>query len=152
MSSGAAVVSYMGFLLENQEKHIFGRGTFTIEKCYYCSYNAFRKMDLQVEISVPETGKKHSGYSIAAYAVDASGNKHEATEAFWKETHICAMMRLINGPPANLRPIRVDSTFLFVFLMKYLQIKDSLKDPVSEAYFLSLCAEYFPQGSLFFVK
>lgn len=64
-------------------------------------------MDMRVEITVPESSKKHTGYSIEAYAVDAVGNKHDVNEAFWKESHICAMLRLIEGPPYLLRPIRV---------------------------------------------
>ena len=107
VSSSAAVASYLGYLIENQEKHILGRGFFTIEKCYYCSYNAFRKMDMRVEITIPPAAKKHNGFTIEAHALDAIGTRHEVSEAFWKETHICAMLRLIDGPPATLRPIRV---------------------------------------------
>jgi ChAPs (Chs5p-Arf1p-binding proteins) len=107
VSSSAAVVTYLGYLLGNQEKHSLGRGFYTIEKCYTCSYNAFRKMDLRVEITVPQANKKYNGYNIDAYAIDAIGNRHEVDESFWRETHVCAMLRLITGPPSTLRPIKV---------------------------------------------
>ena len=107
MSSSAAVVSYLGFLLENQQKQILGRGFFTVEKCCYSSYNAFRKMDLRVEITIPPPAKKHNGFTIDSYSVDAVGTRQEIDEDFWKETHVCAMLRLIDGPPTSLRPIKV---------------------------------------------
>lgn len=75
-------------------------------------------MDLRVEITVPEPARKHSGYTIDAYAVDAVGNRHELDELFWKETYVCAMLRLIEGPPQALRPIKVFNFyqyFLFLF-------------------------------------
>eukprot|EP00026_Physarum_polycephalum_P002607 Phypoly_transcript_02614.p1 GENE.Phypoly_transcript_02614~~Phypoly_transcript_02614.p1 ORF type:complete len:705 (+),score=95.79 Phypoly_transcript_02614:499-2613(+) len=88
-------------------------------------------MDLRVEITIPPPAKKHNGFLIDTYAVDAIGTRHEVEEAFWKETHICAMLRLIDDPPTSLRPIR---------------IKNYLYDPVAESAFLSLCSEYFLQG------
>lgn len=82
-----------------------------MEKCYYCSYNSFRKMDLRVEITIPPAAKKHNGFAIETYAVDAIGTRHEVEESFWKETHVCAMLRLINDVPTHLRPIKVCNTF-----------------------------------------
>lgn len=125
VSSSAAVATYLGFLLENQDKSSFGKGVFSIDKCYNCSYNAFRKMDLRVEIIVPEPARKHNGFGIDAYAVDAVGNRHEVDELFWKETHVCAMLRLIEGPPVALRPIKVsDCTFSLYYRISNIIMQD----------------------------
>eukprot|EP01111_Echinosteliopsis_oligospora_P009000 TRINITY_DN2554_c1_g1_i2.p1 TRINITY_DN2554_c1_g1~~TRINITY_DN2554_c1_g1_i2.p1 ORF type:complete len:884 (+),score=280.92 TRINITY_DN2554_c1_g1_i2:99-2750(+) len=128
VSSSAAIAAYFGALLESQEKQNFGRGTFKIEKCVYCSYNAFRRRDLRVEIKVPDNPHTKHGFEIQVYSVDVNNYRHDIDELFWKETYISAMLRCISGPLPSLRPLRV---------------RDPFMNPQTETNFLAMCADQY---------
>eukprot|EP01133_Synstelium_polycarpum_P008370 gene8370-9837_t len=122
-SSTSSIAVYLGTLVENQEKSSFGRGTYKIEGCHFCAYNAFLKMDLHVEIGINNS-------TPSVYSVGLSGERNTVEESFWKETYISSMLRAILPPPPFLRPIKSIPC---------------LKGASEEADFLKLCSQHFWQ-------
>eukprot|EP01118_Nematostelium_gracile_P001725 TRINITY_DN117_c0_g1_i1.p1 TRINITY_DN117_c0_g1~~TRINITY_DN117_c0_g1_i1.p1 ORF type:complete len:672 (+),score=206.50 TRINITY_DN117_c0_g1_i1:66-2081(+) len=101
VSSLNSVSEYHKRLVDNREGITLSglRGAYHIAKFHFVSYNAIRKLDLNIEIT--------SDNKSEVYTIDADGNKSlDVSEEFWQETNLCAQLRSLRPIP-NLEPVTV---------------------------------------------
>ncbi|KAJ1738654.1 bud site selection protein [Coemansia sp. RSA 989] len=89
-SSSASIAAYINSLQYslNDKPGWFGSGNnWKIASGTYCTYNAFSKVDLRVQIKIPG--------GVDAYAITMQGERKEVTDELWKECHVSAILRAI---------------------------------------------------------
>lgn len=105
-SSSASLAAYLNSLtytVEESSSWFFGsastKGAYRIRGGAYCSFNAFSRVDVRVEVKIPG--------GVDAYVVDIRGDRHEATPAIWQETYLSAILRAIlyADDPNYVRPL-----------------------------------------------
>lgn len=87
-SSSASLAAYINTLtyLIGENQLWFGRPqAWRITTGTYCCYNAFSRLDMRVNVTIPGT--------VDAYAIDERGEKRKATDALWLETYLCSVLR-----------------------------------------------------------
>lgn len=80
-SSSASLAAYINTLTYTA----FDTKTTKIVEGTYCCYNAFSRLDMRVEVTIPGT--------VESYAVDERGQKRSATDDMWLETYLCSVLR-----------------------------------------------------------
>ncbi|KAM0748531.1 chaps family protein [Meredithblackwellia eburnea MCA 4105] len=102
-SSSASLAAYLNSLTYHVEEvpgWFFGstttKGGWKIRGGAYCSFNAFSRVDVRVEVKIPG--------GVEAYVVDLRGERHEATPVIWQEVYLSAMLRaILYADDANYR-------------------------------------------------
>ncbi|KAG0253377.1 hypothetical protein BG011_006396 [Mortierella polycephala] len=98
-SSSASLAAYLNSLTYAiDESHAwFSKGVqWRIRSGVYCCYNAFSRVDVRVEVTIPG--------GVESYAVNVRGEKQEATATIWQETYVTAMLRsILYSDDANYR-------------------------------------------------
>lgn len=82
-ASVAAYLTSLTYALGHDGKFKTAGGTL-------CSWNAFSRIDLRVEVRIPG--------GVEAYGIDERGEKRAATEELWQETYLCGMLRALLYP------------------------------------------------------
>ncbi|KAI9704253.1 MAG: hypothetical protein M1836_007114 [Candelina mexicana] len=79
-SSSASLAAYVNTLSysPHDKTHKVTSGT-------YCCYNAFSRLDMRVQVTIPGT--------LESYCIDERGDKRVASEALWLETYLCGVLR-----------------------------------------------------------
>ena len=65
-------------------------GIWRIQSGTYCCYNAFTRVDVRVEVTMPG--------SVNAYVLDAQGRRYGCDDRMWQEVLISATLRALNRP------------------------------------------------------
>ncbi|KAJ2124900.1 bud site selection protein [Coemansia sp. RSA 720] len=89
-SSSASLAAYINSLQYslNDKPGWFGPGNnWKIASGTYCTYNAFSKLDLRVQIKIPG--------GVDAYAINVQGERQDVTEELWTECHVSGILRAI---------------------------------------------------------
>ncbi|KAJ2077432.1 bud site selection protein [Coemansia sp. RSA 988] len=89
-SSSASLAAYINSLQYslNDKTGWFGStNTWKIASGTYCTYNAFSKVDMRVQIKIPG--------GVDAYVITAQGERKEVSDTLWKECHVSAILRSI---------------------------------------------------------
>ncbi|KAJ2613415.1 bud site selection protein [Coemansia sp. RSA 1365] len=89
-SSSASLAAYINSLQYslNDKTGWFGAAnTWKIASGTYCTYNAFSKVDMRVQIKIPG--------GVDAYAITAQGERKEVSDELWKECQVSAILRSI---------------------------------------------------------
>ncbi|SGZ27071.1 BQ5605_C025g10045 [Microbotryum silenes-dioicae] len=102
-SSSASLAAYLNSLqytVEESASWFFGstatKGAYKIRGGAFCSFNAFSRVDVRVEVKIPG--------GVEAYVIDLRGDKHEATPAIWQEVYLSALLRaILYADDANYR-------------------------------------------------
>ncbi|SCV70070.1 BQ2448_1464 [Microbotryum intermedium] len=102
-SSSASLAAYLNSLqytVEESPSWFFGstaaKGAYKIRGGVFCSFNAFSRVDVRVEVKIPG--------GVEAYVIDLRGDKHEATLAIWQEVYLSALLRaILYADDANYR-------------------------------------------------
>eukprot|EP00127_Corallochytrium_limacisporum_P006841 Clim_evm56s236 gene=Clim_evmTU56s236 len=127
VTSGAAIAAYFTSLLAAPRQTEWPvRGEWKIQGGTYCSYNAFTRTDVRVEITMPG--------SVLAYGVNNRGDRFETTERTWQELWISAVLRWVDRPNP------------FVHHVDCLRTFDPFDEKSSEQAFLKAAAEMFWEG------
>ncbi|PIA13313.1 putative Bud site selection-related protein [Coemansia reversa NRRL 1564] len=96
-SSSASLAAYINSLQYslNDKTGWFGAtNTWKIASGTYCTYNAFSKVDMRVQIKIPG--------GVDAYAITAQGERKEVSDELWKECHVSAILRsILYADPAS---------------------------------------------------
>eukprot|EP01012_Entosiphon_sulcatum_P038374 TRINITY_DN4976_c0_g1_i1.p1 TRINITY_DN4976_c0_g1~~TRINITY_DN4976_c0_g1_i1.p1 ORF type:complete len:687 (-),score=108.22 TRINITY_DN4976_c0_g1_i1:9-2069(-) len=92
-SGAVAACSYFSSLLKlQQSQRLLSLGSkHKASKATLCFWNAFSKLDLRVEITVPGGAKE--------YAVDCKADKHQVTPELWNETFLSCVLRAMGKLP-----------------------------------------------------
>lgn len=102
-SSSASLAAYLNSLqytVEEVPSWFFSsggsKGGWKIRGGAFCSFNAFSRVDVRVEVKIPG--------GVEAYVIDLRGERHEATSAIWQEVYLSAMLRaILYADDANYR-------------------------------------------------
>ncbi|ORY87518.1 Chs5p-Arf1p-binding proteins-domain-containing protein [Leucosporidium creatinivorum] len=92
-SSSASLAAYLNSLtytVEEAPSWFFSSkpaGAWKIRGGAFCSFNAFSRVDVRVEVKIPG--------GVEAYVIDARGERHEATPQMWQEVYLSALLRAI---------------------------------------------------------
>ncbi|KAG1455068.1 hypothetical protein G6F55_007280 [Rhizopus delemar] len=89
-SSSATLAAYLNSLtysLDDTQSWFSKSNAWRIRSGIYCSFNAFSRVDVRVEVKIPG--------GVESYYVDVRGERHEATAAIWQETYLSAVLRAI---------------------------------------------------------
>ncbi|KAI9674568.1 MAG: hypothetical protein M1829_003650 [Trizodia sp. TS-e1964] len=78
-SSSASLAAYVNTLIYSSDK------TNKVTSGLYCCYNAFSRLDMRVQVTIPGT--------VESYCVDERGEKRGATDILWLETYLCGVLR-----------------------------------------------------------
>ncbi|KAA8892744.1 Chs5p-Arf1p-binding proteins-domain-containing protein [Sphaerosporella brunnea] len=99
-SSSASLAAYINTLTYSigENQMWFGRPqAWRITTGIYCCYNAFSRVDMRVNVTIPGT--------VDAYAVDERGEKRKATDELWLETYLCSVLRAFSYAEEGATPI-----------------------------------------------
>ncbi|KAI9883208.1 MAG: hypothetical protein M1823_005019 [Watsoniomyces obsoletus] len=79
-SSSASLAAYVNTLtyIPNEKQQKVASGL-------YCCYNAFSRLDMRVQVTIPGT--------VESYCIDERGEKRVASDDLWLETYLCAVLR-----------------------------------------------------------
>lgn len=89
-SSSATLATYitsLAYELDPNSAWFLNKPQYRLKGGVYCCFNAFSRVDLRVELSIPG--------SVEAYVVNARGERSEATQEMWQETYLSAILRAI---------------------------------------------------------
>ncbi|KAG1449970.1 hypothetical protein G6F56_008484 [Rhizopus delemar] len=89
-SSSATLAAYLNSLtysLDESQSWFSKSNAWRIRSGIYCSFNAFSRVDVRVEVKIPG--------GVESYCIDVRGERHEATAAIWQETYLSATLRAI---------------------------------------------------------
>jgi hypothetical protein len=85
-SSSAGIAAYL-----NSLTYLLGgpkQNSWKITGGTYCSYNAFSRVDVRVQVKIPG--------GVEAYCIDSKGDRHPITkDDIWQETFVCGVLRCI---------------------------------------------------------
>ena len=111
MSSPACISIYINNLLKNQEveNKWFSSNSVSIRKAIYCVYDAFRKVDVRAEFSIPG--------GMRLYAISKNEQSIAIDGSEWDSVYISAVLRAFN-------PEQIPFTRFY----RELATKDQLKD------------------------
>eukprot|EP00124_Ichthyophonus_hoferi_P004051 Ihof_evm1s403 gene=Ihof_evmTU1s403 len=123
VSSPAYVAAYFNTLLNDSVK---GPGAWRVQSGTYCSYNAFARVDVRIEVTMPGT--------VNAYVLDGEGRRFGCDDRIWQEVHVCAMLRVLSMPSPITHHIDA------------LRIVPYLTDPRDEAVFILYAKKLFWDG------
>eukprot|EP00854_Cymbomonas_tetramitiformis_P001038 gene1038-1569_t len=99
-SSQASIAAYFASLESGLENRTFLRSFFRgnknvrVEGGLYCCYDAFSRLDIRCELTVPG--------GVTAYASDGEGENYEVDEQMWKGALVSAFLRNVRIPPSVL--------------------------------------------------
>lgn len=65
-------------------------GSWKIQSGTYCCYNAFTRVDVRVEVTMPG--------SVNAYVLDAQGRRYGCDDRMWQEVLISSVLRALKKP------------------------------------------------------
>eukprot|EP00123_Amoebidium_parasiticum_P015581 comp23044_c1_seq1/m.36874 comp23044_c1_seq1/g.36874 ORF comp23044_c1_seq1/g.36874 comp23044_c1_seq1/m.36874 type:complete len:672 (-) comp23044_c1_seq1:201-2216(-) len=127
-SSPASIAAYFNTLVNDLGNPTMskGPGVWRIQSGTYCSYNAFARVDVRIEVTMPGT--------VNAYVLDAQGRRFGCDDRIWQEVHVCAILRALNMPSPVTHPIDA------LKLVRY------LSDPREETFFLKSAEVLFWEG------
>jgi hypothetical protein len=80
-SSSASLAAYINTLTYTA----FDQKVTKITEGIYCCYNAFSRLDMRVQVTIPG--------SVESYYIDERGDKGHATDELWLETYLCSVLR-----------------------------------------------------------
>ncbi|KAK4057315.1 bud site selection protein [Microbotryomycetes sp. JL221] len=89
-ASLAAYINSLNYSVEETAGWFFSSkpaGTYKIRGGAFCSFNAFSRVDVRVEVKIPG--------GVEAYVIDLRGERHEATPQIWQEVYLSALLRAI---------------------------------------------------------
>jgi hypothetical protein len=91
-SSSASLAAYINSLTYSLEEtpgwfSSKGKSEWKIRSGCFCSFNAFSRVDVRVEVKIPG--------GVEAYIVDLRGERHAPTAAIWTEVYLSALLRAI---------------------------------------------------------
>eukprot|EP00124_Ichthyophonus_hoferi_P002813 Ihof_evm2s211 gene=Ihof_evmTU2s211 len=125
-SSPAAIAAYFTTLVNDLGNPNMSKGIWRIQSGTYCSYNAFARVDVRVEVTMPG--------SVNAYVLDAQGRRFGCDDRMWQEVHVCAVLRaLYNHDP-------------FADHIECLRYLYPIETPADEATFLKAAEALFFEG------
>lgn len=102
-SSSASIAAYVTDL----SRSLVGNGggwlgrlssSWKITSSTVCCWNAFSRLDVRVEISIPG--------GVRSYAVDTAGTTVPTTQQIWMETYVSSMLRSLQGGRADVKGLR----------------------------------------------
>ncbi|KZF19685.1 clathrin-coated vesiclec protein [Xylona heveae TC161] len=79
-SSSASLAAYVNTLTYNPNEK-----NYKVISGTYCCYNAFSRVDMRVQVTIPGT--------VESYCIDEKGDKRVATDSLWLETYLCGVLR-----------------------------------------------------------
>ncbi|KAI9716053.1 MAG: hypothetical protein M1828_000464, partial [Chrysothrix sp. TS-e1954] len=79
-SSSAILAAYVNTLIHSAQDR-----SHKVISGLYCSYNAFSRLDMRVQVTIPG--------SVESYCIDERGDKKVASDALWLETYLCSVLR-----------------------------------------------------------
>ena len=131
-SSSATLAAYLHSLTNNIESSSTWLGGKTksewkITKGCFCSFNAFSRVDVRVEVKIPG--------GVEAYVIDQRNERHNLTQRLWTEVYLSALLRSILYAD--------DATYRLAGYRKL----DPIKTLEDELRFLAAAEQCFPQGS-----
>ncbi|OBT53396.1 hypothetical protein VE04_06732 [Pseudogymnoascus sp. 24MN13] len=80
-SSSASLAAYINTLTYT----VFDKAVAKIVEGTYCCYNAFSRVDMRVQVTIPG--------SVESYCIDERGDKRVASDELWLETYLCSVLR-----------------------------------------------------------
>ncbi|KAK4048199.1 bud site selection protein [Microbotryomycetes sp. JL201] len=89
-ASLAAYINSLNYSVEETPGWFFSSkpaGTYKIRGGAFCSFNAFSRVDVRVEVKIPG--------GVEAYVIDMRGERLEATPQIWQEVYLSAILRAI---------------------------------------------------------
>jgi Chs5-Arf1p-binding protein BUD7/BCH1 len=90
-SSSAALAAYINSLtyeLDANTAWFSSKGHYKLKSGTYCCFNAFSRVDVRVEVSIPG--------SVDSYIVDLRGERHpNPSPEIWQEVYLSALLRSI---------------------------------------------------------
>ncbi|KAM0789375.1 hypothetical protein ACM66B_000205 [Microbotryomycetes sp. NB124-2] len=89
-ASLAAYINSLNYSVEETAGWFFSSkpaGAYKIRGGAFCSFNAFSRVDVRVEVKIPG--------GVEAYVIDMRGERHEATPQIWQEVYLSAILRAI---------------------------------------------------------
>ncbi|KAI9808939.1 MAG: hypothetical protein M1827_007113 [Pycnora praestabilis] len=79
-SSSASLAAYVNTLVYSPHDK-----THKVTSGLYCCYNAFSRLDMRVQVTIPGT--------VESYCIDERGDKRVASDSLWLETYLCGVLR-----------------------------------------------------------
>lgn len=65
-------------------------GSWKIQSGTYCCYNAFTRVDVRVEVTMPG--------SVSAYVLDTQGRRYGCDDRMWQEVLVSSVLRALSKP------------------------------------------------------
>lgn len=135
-----------------------GKPVTTLKAATYCTWNAFSRQDVRVEIRIPGGVEAYALFAVPGAPVESSLVRMRMTDELWMETCVSAVLRCLAAERDN--PItramnwsnkQVQGTALQLQISTALSVNILNPFPaglVDERRFLDLCNQLFDKGTI----
>ncbi|KAI0233732.1 bud site selection protein [Massospora cicadina] len=92
----AAYINSLTYLMEIPHGWFSKVPVWRVRLGLYCCYNAFSRVDVRVEVSIPGGVEAYAVDGLSAYSADGRTKKIPIKEEYWAETYVSAVLRSLH--------------------------------------------------------